>query len=261
VVALITACVAAAVAGGVVWALKPSPPLLVTRSRFVLPEGQQFTHDYRQLVGLSPDGTQMAYVANLRLFLRRLSELEARPIQGTESAAGPSSTTTPVFSPDERSLAYFDGAFKRISTDGGAAVTLCQGDPPVGMSWSEDFIVFGQGPKGILQVPANGGRPELLVLVEGGELASEPQMLPGNRVVLFTLASSQSAARNRWDASSIVAQTLHSGERKTIIDGGSHARYLPSGHIVYALGGTLFAVPFDPQRLERPVELCRSWKV
>jgi eukaryotic-like serine/threonine-protein kinase len=251
VVALITACVAAAVAGGVVWALKPSPPLLVTRSRFVLPEGQQFTHDYRQLVGLSPDGTQMAYVANLRLFLRRLSELEARPIQGTESAAGPSSTTTPVFSPDGRSVAYFDGAFKRISTEGGAAVTLCQGDPPVGMSWSEDFIVFGQGPKGILQVPANGGRPEQLVMVEAGELASEPQLLPRNRVVLFTLASSQSAARNRWDASSIVAQTLHSGERKTIIEGGSHARYLPSGHIVYALGGTLFAVPFDPQRLEK----------
>ena len=69
--------------------------------------------------------------------------------------------------------------------------------------------------------------------------------------MLFTLASSQSAARNRWDASSIVAQTLHSGERKTIIEGGSHARYLPSGHIVYALGGTLFAVTFDPQRLEK----------
>jgi Tol biopolymer transport system component len=43
---------------------------------------------------------------------------------------------------------------------------------------------------------------------------------------------------------------LRSGERKTLIEGGSDARYLPTGHLVYALGGTLFAVPFDLRRLE-----------
>ena len=31
---------------------------------------------------------------------------------------------------------------------------------------------------------------------------------------------------------------------------GSQPRYAPSGHLVYAQGATLMAVPFDPQRLE-----------
>src|SRR5205823_14960051 len=55
---------------------------------------------------------------------------------------------------------------------------------------------------------------------------------------------------DRWDKARIVVQSLQSGERKTLIEGGSDARYLPTGHIVYALGGTLFAVPFNLRRLE-----------
>ncbi|HET9387644.1 MAG TPA: protein kinase [Gemmatimonadales bacterium] len=252
VVALITACVAAAIAGSLAWTLKPSSPLLVMRSRFVLPQGQQFSNDLRPLVALSPDGTQVAYVANFRLFVRRLSELDARPVAGTESPEGPNSTTTPVFSPDGRFLAYYDrGAIKKIPVEGGTAVTLCQGDPPSGMSWSDEFIVIGQGAKGIMRVSANGGRLEQLVSVGAGEIATEPQVLPGNRAVLFTLASSQSPSTlTRWDSAHIVVHALDSSKRTTIID-GSHGRYLPSGHLVYALGGTLFAVPFDAQRLQR----------
>jgi serine/threonine-protein kinase len=66
--------------------------------------------------------------------------------------------------------------------------------------------------------------------------------------VLFTLATGLSAPA--WDKAHIVVQSLRSGERKTLIEGGSDARYVPTGHLVYALGGTLFAVPFDLRRLE-----------
>ena len=45
-------------------------------------------------------------------------------------------------------------------------------------------------------------------------------------------------------------QSLTSGERKTLLEGGSDARYLPTGHIVYAVGGSLFAVAFDLQHME-----------
>ena len=41
-----------------------------------------------------------------------------------------------------------------------------------------------------------------------------------------------------------------SGERKILVESGSDARYVPTGHIVYALAGTLFAVPFDLGHLE-----------
>ena len=47
-----------------------------------------------------------------------------------------------------------------------------------------------------------------------------------------------------------MVQSLGSSERKTLIEGGSHARYVPTGHLVYARGGVLFAVPFDLKRLE-----------
>jgi serine/threonine-protein kinase len=66
--------------------------------------------------------------------------------------------------------------------------------------------------------------------------------------VLFTLATG--TARDRGDRAHIVVQSLKSSEQKLLIDGGSDARYVPTGHIVYALSGSLYAVPFDAQRLE-----------
>jgi serine/threonine-protein kinase len=75
-------------------------------------------------------------------------------------------------------------------------------------------------------------------------------MLPGGQAVLFTLATDTGRDRYRWDKAQVVVQTLKSGERKTLIDGGSDARYVSTGHLVYALGGTVFAVPFDLRRLE-----------
>jgi eukaryotic-like serine/threonine-protein kinase len=66
--------------------------------------------------------------------------------------------------------------------------------------------------------------------------------------VLFTLATG--AGSDRWDKAKIVVQILNSGERKTVIEGGSDARYIATGHLVYALSGSLLAVPFDLAKLE-----------
>jgi hypothetical protein len=73
-------------------------------------------------------------------------------------------------------------------------------------------------------------------------------MLPDGRHVLFTVATGTSA--DRWDKAKVVLQSLDSNDRETLIDGGSDGRVLPTGHIVYALGGTLLAVPFDLRRLK-----------
>jgi eukaryotic-like serine/threonine-protein kinase len=89
--------------------------------------------------------------------------------------------------------------------------------------------------------------PEPIVNVAPGELAYGPQMLSDGRTVLFTLA--RQAGDDRWDKARIVAQSLADGTRRVLIDGGSDARYLSSGHLVYAVGGTMFAVPFDPDTL------------
>ena len=47
-----------------------------------------------------------------------------------------------------------------------------------------------------------------------------------------------------------ISGTSRRGTKKTVIDGGMSAAYLPSGHIVYAKAGKLLAVPFDVQRRE-----------
>src|SRR5207249_4054462 len=49
----------------------------------------------------------------------------------------------------------------------------------------------------------------------------------------------------QWDNAQIVTQSLKTGERHVVVQGGSDARYVPTGHIVYALGSTLLAAPFD----------------
>jgi serine/threonine-protein kinase len=64
--------------------------------------------------------------------------------------------------------------------------------------------------------------------------------------VLFTLR----AAGTGWNEAQIVVQSLDGGERKVVVRGGRDARYVETGHLVYARAGTLIAVPFDLDRLE-----------
>jgi Tol biopolymer transport system component len=222
------------------WTLKPDPPRPVTRFTVSLPETSQFTNTGRLLVALSPDGANLVYVADQRLFLRPLSGLEPRVIPGSETPVG---ILNPVFSPDGQSLAFWSAAdvtLKRIAVTGGAPVTICAALGVYGMSWSDDGIVFGQAGKGILRVSPNGGTPDLIAGVEADELASMPSTLPGGKAVLFSVKKQA----DTWDAGRIVVQAI-GGARKTVLEGGADARYLPTGHLVYAVSGMLMAVPFD----------------
>ena len=137
---------------------------------------------------------------------------------------------------------------RELPITGGAAVTLCPADNPFGVTWGPDGIVFGQGSKGIMRVSPDGGTPDVLVSVKDGEMALGPHVLPDGRHVLFTLATG--TAPDRWDKARVVVQSLGSDERKTLFVGGSDARYVPTGHLVYAVAGRVFAVAFDERRLE-----------
>jgi len=246
---VLSAIVAGVLASAATVYLRPSQaPLVVTRFPFTLGEGQSTSvQGTSRSVAISPDGALMVYSANTRLYIRSMSELEARPIAGDTGRF----VTSPVFSPDNRSLAFWsstDQTLKRVAVGGGAAVTICRADQPFGMSWGTDGIVFGQDNKGIMRVSANGGTPEVLVSVKDGEHAYGPQMLSDGETVLFTVATG--TAGERWDKAQIVTQSLRSGERRILVDGGSDGRYVPTGHLVYAIGGIVFAVPMDLRRLE-----------
>jgi hypothetical protein len=73
-------------------------------------------------------------------------------------------------------------------------------------------------------------------------------MLPGERAMLLTGSPLDVSLAGR-DVANIVVHVLRTGERKLLIEGGNDAQFVPSGHIVYVVGGTLFAVPFDVGRL------------
>ena len=234
----------AIVVGMAAWTLRPpvTRPSPVVRFTVLLPEGQRFSSAARQVVAISPDGSQLVYVANSQLYRRSIGELEGQPILGTNLNA-----LNPVFSPDGGSIAFYagsDGTLKQIPVSGGTPVLIARAGPPLGMSWGEDGIVFGGGPEGIFRVSPKGGPPEQIVSVGADQLAYGPQILPGGEFVLFTLATGTDAGR--WDAAQIVVQSLTSHEGKTIINGGSDGRYVPSGHLIYAVSGSLFAMAFDP---------------
>jgi serine/threonine-protein kinase len=127
-------------------------------------------------------------------------------------------------------------------------VKLSETQDLFGASWgSDDTILYGQGVAGIWRVSGQGGTPERVVTVDEkkGELAHGPQLLPGGRTVLFTLGNS-----GRLNEAEIVVQSLGGGERKVLLRGGHDARYVETGHLVYARSGTILAVPFDLDRLE-----------
>jgi hypothetical protein len=73
-----------------------------------------------------------------------------------------------------------------------------------------------------------------------------PHVLPDGRTVLYTVGTAEIES---FDDASIVAQRLDTGERVTLVDGGSYPLYLP-GYLLFARAGTLMAVSFDPERLE-----------
>jgi dipeptidyl aminopeptidase/acylaminoacyl peptidase len=106
-------------------------------------------------------------------------------------------------------------------------------------------IVFG-GREGLWQVPSDGGNPTLLTTVGPDEFSHrQPHVLPGAKAVLFTVQT----RAFRWDDARIEVLIRDTGERKTVLQGGTDARYLATGHLVYVRDAVLMAAPFDATRL------------
>ncbi len=211
----------------------------VTRFDYELPEGQSFRNTLRRVMALSPDGRHFVYNTSGGLYLRTMDELEARLLPGTAS-----NITSPSFSPDGQSVVYEDrdsNELKRISISGGAPVVITGIDRNVrGLSWqADDSVLYGHA-EGIYRVAANGDTPELIIPVEEGTVVYGPEFLPDGDSVLFSVG-----VPGEWDTAQIVSESLSTGEQRMLIEGGSDARYLPTGHLVYAFEDGLFAVGFD----------------
>ena len=203
-----------------------SPAALVTRTSIVLPQSQA---SGRTSIGISPLGTHVAYISNRQLYVRAVDEFEAQPL------ASANNSLSPFFSPNGQWIAFYslvEGALKKVAISGGGEVTLTQAGIPAGASWSgDDTIVYGEFQGGIRRVSGAGGPSEELVT---DTWAGNPQLLPGGETLLFVLAEGPFD----WGTSQIV------------VEEGYGPRYLETGHLLYGLGDSLMAVPFDVERLE-----------
>jgi WD40-like Beta Propeller Repeat len=222
-----------------------------TRTRIAVPADQPLTFGSPQLLTISPDGQDIVYASNLRLYRRRVSDQRSNAVAGTDSRRG---VFNPVFAADGRSIAFWSAdeqALKRVPSAGGTPTTICHASGVLGASWGfDDEIVFGAGQQGVMRVAARGGIPEAIVTMKAGEFAAMPQMLPGGEAVLFTVLTQPGPGINPWDGGQIVVESLRSHERRTAIAQASHAQYLLTKRLVYGFAGRLLTAPFDLTHLE-----------
>ena len=200
-------------------------------------------------VAISPDGTRIVYVSGNppKLFARRLDQSKAIELPGTQGAS------SAFFSPDGQWAGFYsNGKVNKMSVEGGAIVPLADITNFLGAGWSEDgsFLVGGSLHQGLLRIPAGGGSPEMLAELANGEFALFlPQLLPRGNAVLFSALPPLDG-----DKATVDVLTLPGRRRKNVVVGGSSARYVEaakgSGYLIYTRKATLFAIPFDPDKLE-----------
>jgi eukaryotic-like serine/threonine-protein kinase len=250
-----------AVAGG--FALRRWWPIgaasrVVTRFTISLPPADQFSMA-RGGLAISPNGGYLVYSATAsktgarQLYLRPMDRNEAAVIPGADGAAGP------FFSPDGEWIAFtVGGQLKKVPLHGGTAIAVCAKANPSTGSWGPDGTIFfteTSNPTGnqngrLMRVSATGGKPEDVTPAEKTPTEFPPrwpQVLPAGDAILYVTGGTSAAYS---DDATIVAQSLKTGERKILIQGGTSPRYVSTGHLVYAQGGRLLAVPFDAERLE-----------
>ena len=196
----------------------------------------------RPSIAVTPDGSQLVYVANVagvpklcvRPIDREMDRHEAIVIEGTDDAFNP------FISPDGQWVGFFAGdALKKVALAGGEPVILCDAFHPYGACWSSDGTIYFSESLGtnLSRVSDQGGKKDRMLI---GTLANSniwPETLPGSKGVLVHRTGEG------------IIHVAPTGEEELILDQGTHARYVASGHLVYALRGRLMAVPFDLDRM------------
>ena len=210
-------------------------------------------------VAISSDGrsvvTRGGSGAEDMLHIRHMGDFEARAIEGTVNGR------SPVFSPDDRWIAYIDAAgLQKVRSTGGPPVFLAQfPSSPNGLDWAADGWIYYAHQGEIWRLPENGGESERLL--ENDLSASrgfgEPFMIPGTNALL---CSSRTGVGGSGE---LFVFDLESKEIKALERQGTNPRYLPTGHVLFAQTDRVFVAPFDADELRitgqaSPV-LERAW--
>ena len=248
--AIVAVALAALAATAVAWIRKRSLPASNQVFRFLIPPPPDtlfFGQWDAVTFAVSPDGTRVAFVGNTsgttRVWTRALSDLEAKPLAGTEGAS------SLFWSPDGRSIGFFaENHLKRANLEGGAPVPIC--DIPTlarrtSGTWGAGEILFSSIFDGVIyRVPAEGGsaaplhRPDA---AHGEKAAVFPQFLPDGRSFLYVSV--------RTDGNGELTEgSLDGGLPRVVGPVATRAEYCELGYLLFARDGSLYAQHFDPKR-------------
>jgi serine/threonine-protein kinase len=204
-------------------------------------------------VALSPDGARIAYAANkdgrTQIYVRALDRLEAKAIPGTAGGAAP------FFSPDGQWLAFRQVAggrtLNKVALGGGAPLTVAEAENFNGGDWGADGqLIFTKAyPGPLVRVAVAGGETRDVTSLDIKKEHTThfvPAYLPGGNAVLFTIGA---GGMDSYDDAQIAVASIATGDVNVLVQGGTAPQYSPSGHLIYARNGTLFAARFDPSRM------------
>jgi serine/threonine protein kinase len=195
-------------------------------------------------IAISQDGQQLVFVATSnsrpQLWLHSLNSTASRPLAGTDGA------TYPFWSPDGRSIGFFnDGKLKVIDIDGGLVRELARAPNPIGGAWNSDgTILFTPNYSGpIFRIPAVGGDAAAVTRVEGQQSSHRfPSVLPDGRHFLYYVAGGA-------EARGVYVGQVDDAASKRVLDADAAAVYAPPGYLLFVRQGKLIAQKFDPAKL------------
>jgi serine/threonine-protein kinase len=183
---------------------------------------------------------------DVKLFTRSLDDARPFALDGTDGAR------EPFFSPDGAWLAYFRrGQLEKIPIGGGRTLRLAAlpGVAKGGVWTSQGILYSPEASSGLVRLNEDGSQTVVTTPDRArGEISHRwPDVLPDGEHVLFTVKRSDITT---FDEADVAVLSLSTGETKTVVSGASYARYAPSGHILFARAGALYAAPFDADRLK-----------
>ena len=167
-----------------------------------------------------------------------LDQSTAEPLAGTEGAR------FPFWSPDSRSIVFFDGStLKRLDIGEGAAYTLANVGFVRGGTWSPDNVILfnRSATAGLSRMPASGG--EIVPVTTLGKQTNHrfPQFLPDGRHFLFY-------AQGPSETSGIYLGSLDGIEPSRLTAADAAGVYASGEWLLFVRGGILFAQRLDLQR-------------
>ena len=215
--------------------------------RFTLVPPENSTQFAEAGLSISPDGSTLAFAASPApdkprvLWVRPLDSLTAEQIPGTEGAR------LPFWSPDGRSIGFFDKfKLEKVAISGGPPQVLCTSLEGWGGTWNRDGVILFSMGWGLYSVPATGGAP---TWVAGRDQAAPffryPQFLPDGRHFLFMHLENLVGA-----STAIEVGSLDSKKTVPLLKGSSNVLYARPGYLLYEQGGNLLARGFDASRLK-----------